>query len=68
MFATAVSEKDKRLIKEVEAKTRAETLAEAEAKMKLEKEKMAKRMKADGMPYPAISNYTGLSIEEIDKL
>ena len=75
MFATAVNEKDKRLI----AKGRAETLAEAEAKIRLEKEKMAKQrmletkkmanqMKTDGLPIPAISKYTGLPIEEIELL
>src|SRR3990167_1112007 len=50
MFATAISEKDKRLIQEGEVKGRIETLAEAEAKIKREKENMAKQMKKDGMP------------------
>jgi len=64
MFTTAVSEKDKRLIEQ----GRAETLAEAEAKIKREKEKMVKQMKADNVSLKAISKYTGLSIEEIEKL
>lgn len=64
MFATAVSEKDKRLI----AKVRAETLAEAEAKIRLEKEKMAKQMLRDGLTLERISNYTGLSAKELQKL
>lgn len=68
MFVTAVSEKDKRLIEEGKAEGKAETLAEAEAKMKKEKKLMAKKMKADGIPFKAISNYTGLSIAEIEKL
>jgi hypothetical protein len=29
---------------------------------------MAKQMKTDGMPIPAISKYTGLSVEEIELL
>lgn len=97
MFATAVNEKDKRLI----AKGRAETLAEAEAKirlekekmiqqlklekekaakqmrlekekvakqLKLDKEKMAKQMLQKGYPLSDVSELTGLSIEEIEKL
>jgi hypothetical protein len=47
MFATAISEKDKRLIQEGEAKA----WTKAEAKMKLEKEQMAKQMKSDGVPH-----------------
>ena len=64
MFATAISEKDKRLIQEGEAKA----WTKAEAKMKLEKEQMAKQMKSDGVPHKAISKYTGLSEEEIAAL
>lgn len=64
MFATAISEKDKRLIQEGEAKA----WTKAEAKMKLDKEKMAKQMKSDGVPHKAISKYTGLSEEEIANL
>jgi predicted transposase/invertase (TIGR01784 family) len=68
MFATAVNQKDKRLIKEGEAKGRAETLAEAEAKIRQEKEKMALQMIADGIPLDRISKYTGLSTKELQKL
>jgi len=53
MFATAISEKDKRLIQEGELKAI---------------KKMAKQMKADGVPVSKISQYTGLSEEEIANL
>ena len=108
MFATAVTEKDKRLVKDAEArgeaKGEAKAWTKAEAKIKQEKEKaakaaqqlklekekaakqlklnqekaakqlklnqekMAKQMKSDGVPHQAISKYTKLSIEEIEKL
>ena len=68
MFATAISEKDKRLIQEGEVKGRIETLAEAEAKIKREKENMAKQMKKDGMPLANICKYTGLTSDEVEKL
>lgn len=58
MFATAISEKDKRLIQEGEAKGKAEGLAEGELRAM---KKMAKQMKADGLSHEAISKYTGLS-------
>jgi predicted transposase/invertase (TIGR01784 family) len=57
MFATAISEKDKRLIQNGKAEGRKE-----------EKENMAKKMKADGLSHDAISKYTGLSKEEIAEL
>ena len=101
MFATAVTEKDKRLVKDAEARGEAKAWTKAEAKIKQEKEKaaqqlklekekaakqlklnqekaakqlklnqekMAKQMKSDGVPHQAISKYTKLSIEEIEKL
>ena len=53
MFATAISEKDKRLIQEGELKAI---------------KKMARQMKADGVSVATISKYTGLSEEEIAAL
>lgn len=61
MFATAISEKDKRLIQE----GKAEGLAEGELRAM---KKMAKQMKTDGLSDKAISKYTGLSEEEIENL
>lgn len=58
MFATAISEKDKRLIQEGEAKGKAEGKKE-------EKMNIAKQMKSDGINSEIISKYTGLSEEEI---
>jgi predicted transposase/invertase (TIGR01784 family) len=57
MFATAISEKDKRLIQE----------GRAEGEL-IAAKKMAKQMKNDGLSNEAISKYTGLSKEEIAKL
>ena len=77
MFTTAMSEKDKRLIQEGEAKGKAEGLAEGKAKglaegkaegREEEKANMAKNMKADGLSHEDISKYTGLSQAEIKKL
>jgi predicted transposase/invertase (TIGR01784 family) len=62
MFATAISEKDKRLIQEGEAKGKAEGKAEGQ---KEEKMHIAKQMKTDGINSEVISKYTGLSEEEI---
>lgn len=68
MFATAVNEKDKRLVKDAEARGEAKAWTKAEAKMKLDKEKMAKQMLQKGYPHSDISELTGLSIKEIEKL
>ena len=57
MFANAISEKDKRLIAESEARGREEN-----------KRETAKKMKADGMPIDVIRKYTGLSQKEIKAL
>lgn len=53
MFATAISEKDKRLLEEGKVEGKVET---------------ARRMLADGMSVKAVSKYTGLSEEDIKKL
>jgi predicted transposase/invertase (TIGR01784 family) len=65
MFATAISEKDKRLIQEGKAEGKTEGLVEGELRAM---KKMAKQMKVDGLSHEAISKYTGLSKEEIAKL
>jgi len=57
MFATAVNEKDKRLIKEGEARGELKGV-----------KKVAKQMKQKGYPFSDIREITGLSIEEIEKL
>ena len=61
MFATAISEKDKRLVQE----GKAEGLAEGELRAM---KKMAKQMKADGLSDETISKYTGLPKEELENL
>jgi predicted transposase/invertase (TIGR01784 family) len=61
MFATAISEKDKRLIQEGEVKGKAQGQKE-------EKMHIAKQMKTDGINSEVISKYTGLSEEEIAAL
>jgi len=57
MFANAISEKDKRLIAEGEAKGELEALR-----------RTAKKMKVDGVPTDVISKYTGLPQKEIKEL
>ena len=50
-------------------KGRYEGLAEGEASGRAEREiEMAKAMKADNKPVDEISKYTGLSVEDIEKL
>lgn len=61
MFVNAISEKDKRLIAEGEAR------GEARGKL-LALKKTAKQMKNDGMSLEIISKYTGLSQQEIQEL
>ena len=69
MFTTAMSEKDKRLIQEGEAKGKAEGLAEGLAEGELNAlKKMAKQMKMDSLSDEVIAKYTGLSQAEIKKL
>jgi predicted transposase/invertase (TIGR01784 family) len=69
MFTTAISEKDKRLIQEGEAKGKAEGLAEGLAEGELNAlKKMAKQMKMDSLSDEVIAKYTGLSQAEIKKL
>ena len=57
MFAAAISEKDRRLLQEGEAKGKAENRRE-----------IAQQMLSDGMPVATISKYTGLSEDEISQL
>lgn len=61
MFVNAISEKDKRLIQEGEAKGKTEGQRE-------EKLNIARQMKADGLPAATISKYTGLSLHEVELL
>ena len=63
MLATAINEKDKRLIAEGETRGKAE--GKAEGKIENSRD-IAKQMKVDGMPTTLISKYTGLSEEEIE--
>jgi predicted transposase/invertase (TIGR01784 family) len=61
MFVNAISEKDKRLIAEGEAKGEAKGERNA-------LRRTAQQMKADGMPLDVIRKYTGLSLQELQKL
>jgi len=65
MFVNAISEKDKRLLAEGEAKGEAKGIVKGELKAA---RKMARHMKADGQPIDVISKYTGLSRKEIEEL
>lgn len=65
MFASAISEKDKRLIEEGKAEGKTEGKAEGQKEATY---KIAKQMKADGLSQDSISKYTGLSKEEIANL
>lgn len=64
MFVNAMSEKDKRLIAEGEARGEARARAESEKAVK----RMALQMKKDGVRTEVISKYTGLSISDIEAL
>ena len=55
----------KQAFDEGEAQGKAEGKAQGEA---IQKKETAQRMKADGLETEFISKYTGLSIEEIEKL
>ena len=57
-----------KLEKEKAAKQLKLNQEKAAKQLKLNQEKMAKQMKSDGVPHQAISKYTKLSIEEIEKL
>ena len=73
MFVNAISEKDKRLIAESEARGEAKGKAEGRAEGRAEGElealrRTAKKMKAGGVPTDVISKYTGLAQKEIREL
>ena len=69
MFVNAISEKDKRLIAESEARGEAKGKAEGRAEGELEAlRRTAKKMKAGGVPEDVISKYTGLAQKEIREL
>ena len=64
-YNNAINTAKKDAKEEGRAEGRAEGLAEGEAKANMDN---ARKMKADGMPTELIAKYTGLTIEEIEKL